>query len=184
MPSHWTQAEAQQIYRGRREATNGSSVWWGWRDGAAPDALHNPTRHGWICWDQLRAFTWALPSFHKISTRQPQASLVALHHVPATEVIGLNTFAQNIMKHAAGSHLNNSSPAPALCMARLLGLKPAGAKMLQIKAEPSSTSTSQGTYCFPFPSCYSPPHSLRGPTAVVLILFAVRFCNQGAGLFL
>lgn len=94
---------------------------------------HSLMSHGWICSLQPRAFTWALPSSHKILSRQPQASMAASHHVPAAAVTGLNTLAQNIMKHTAGSHLNNSSSASAPCMARPLVLKPAGAKMLQIK---------------------------------------------------
>lgn len=84
---------------------------------------------GCLCWSSTWCpaqphETWldlltAAESFHWGPSLSPQnldkaatASLAALHPVPATEVIGLNTFAQNIMKHAAGSHLNSLHGSP------------------------------------------------------------------------
>lgn len=104
---------------------------WGWRDapGAAPAQPHEP-------W--LDLFT-AAQSFHLGPSLFPQNLVKAATGLPGSVTSRASSsshwakHAQNIMKHTAGSHLKNSSSASAPCMARLLVLKPAGAKMLQIK---------------------------------------------------
>lgn len=105
------------IYRGRGKDINASPIWLG--------------MEGCPCWSSTWCLaqaheTWldlltSAESFHLGSSlflkNLDKASLVALHHVPATEIIRLNTFAQNITKRTVGSHLNNSSSASALCIA-------------------------------------------------------------------
>lgn len=184
---HWTRGEVQddQIYRGggEKKCQAGEAGMPTLEQHLMPGQAHQ--RRGWMRSHRLIAFTWTLPSLNKNLTRQPQASLVALHHMPITENIRLNTFAQNITKRTVGTRLNNASAASALRFARLHARKPPEVKAVVNKGRTQlTTSTSQGSYCFPFPSCYSPPLSFWRPTAVGFILFALRFCFLAAGLFL